>query len=216
MTSNYSFTQQLRRYFQSGQGDADALLSQVLPSLHRIAVRELKRERVPAPITPTELIQEVWIRNLSKAAWQIQDRQHFYAIASLAMRRVLVDLARKRMAQRRGGEEPLPLYEADLEKHVMPEAWQMVEIGILMDRLEGHDADAARIVDMHYFGGFTLQEISSTTMLSFRQVRLRWERGLRWLRTSLEAATGKPVLRDLSKNAKGVPARHDFSSREHA
>jgi RNA polymerase sigma factor (TIGR02999 family) len=216
MTSDHSLTQQLRHYFQGGQGDADALLSQVLPGLHRIAVRELKRERVAAPVTPTELIQEIWIRNLSKAAWQVQDRQHFYAIASLAMRRVLVDLARKRLAQRRGGEEPLPLYEADLDKHVMPDAWRIVEIGILMDRLAGHDADAARVVDMHYFGGFTLKEISETTMLSFRQVRLRWERGLGWLRTTLEAASAKPVLRDLSKGPKRLTVLHDLSSRAHA
>jgi RNA polymerase sigma factor (TIGR02999 family) len=208
MTTDHSFTQQLRNYFQGGQGNADLFLSQVLPSLHRIAVRELKRERVAVPVTPTELVQEIWIRNLSKAAWQIQDRQHFYAIASLAMRRVLVDLARKRLAQRRGGEEPLPLYEADLEKQAMPDAWRTVEIGILMDRLKGHDADAARVVDMHYFGGFTLKEISESTMLSFRQVRVRWERGLRWLRTSLEAASGKPVLRSLAKNAKSVPVVH--------
>jgi RNA polymerase sigma factor (TIGR02999 family) len=212
MTSDHSLTQQLQHYFQNGQGDADAILMQVLPGLHRIAVRELKKERVAVPVSPTELIQEIWIRNLSKAAWQVQNRDHFYAIASLAMRRVLVDLARKRLAQRRGGEEPLPLYEADLEKHVMPDAWRIVEIGILMERLEGHDADAARVVDMHYFGGFTLKEISETTTLSFRQVRLRWERGLRWLRTNLETATGKPVLRNLSKNAQRVPVLHDLSN----
>jgi RNA polymerase sigma factor (TIGR02999 family) len=212
MTSDHSLTQQLQNYFQNGQGDADAILMQVLPGLHRIAVRELKKERVAVPVSPTELIQEIWIRNLSKAAWQVQNRDHFYAIASLAMRRVLVDLARKRLAQRRGGEEPLRLYEADLEKHVMPDAWRIVEIGILMERLEGHDADAARVVDMHYFGGFTLKEISETTMLSFRQVRLRWERGLRWLRTNLETATGKPVLRNLSKNAQRVPVLHDLSN----
>jgi hypothetical protein len=68
------------------------------------------------------------------------------------------------------------------------------------------------VVDMHYFGGFTLKEISENTMLSFRQVRLRWERGLRWLRTNLETATGKPVLRNLSKNAQRVPVLHDLSN----
>lgn len=186
-TSDQSPTRQFQVFFQGDQADADMLLREVLPGLHRMAVRELKREHSVAPVSPTELIQEIWLRNLSKVSWEIRDRRHFYAIAGLAMRRVLVDLARKRLAQRRGGEEPLPLYEADLDRHTTSDGWRKVEIGILMDRLEDQDAEAARVVDMHYFGGFTLKEIAQNTRLSFHQVRSRWERGLRWLRIGLEA-----------------------------
>jgi RNA polymerase sigma factor (TIGR02999 family) len=192
-TSDHSLTQQLQSFFETGQGDADALLIKVLPALHHIAVRELRRERVPTAFSPMELVQEIWIRNLSKAAWQIQDRQHFYAIARLAMRRVLVDFARKRLAQRRGGEEPLPLDEADQQFHTVPDA-QRIEIGILMDRLKGHDADAARVVDMHYYGGFTLKEISEKTLLSLRQVRSRWERGVGWLKMRLKDTSTKSAF----------------------
>jgi RNA polymerase sigma factor (TIGR02999 family) len=154
--------------------------------LHEIAVRELNRERRVAPVSATELIQEIWLRNISKANWHIRDQGHFYAIASLAMRRVLVDLARSRLAQRRSGEEPLPSGGAALLRGATGDARQIVEIGILMERLEDEDSDAARIIDMHYFGGFTLKEISESTSLSFRQVRLRWERGVKWLKGSLK------------------------------
>ena len=58
---------------------------------------------------------------------------------------------------------------------------------ILMDRLESKDPDAARMVDIHYFSGFTLDEIASETGLSVKQVRLRWERGLKWLKNMLQA-----------------------------
>jgi DNA-directed RNA polymerase specialized sigma24 family protein len=58
---------------------------------------------------------------------------------------------------------------------------------ILMDRLESKDPDAARMVDIHYFSGFTLDEIASETGLSLKQVRLRWERGLNWLKNMLQA-----------------------------
>jgi RNA polymerase sigma factor (sigma-70 family) len=61
------------------------------------------------------------------------------------------------------------------------------EIGILMERLEAEDPDAARMVDMHYFSGFTLDEIAREMGLTRKQVRLRWERGMRWLRKTLQS-----------------------------
>jgi hypothetical protein len=63
-------------------------LREVLPKLHEIAVRELRRERYVTPLSPTELINAMWMRNLNKGGWKISSRQHFYAIAALAMRRV--------------------------------------------------------------------------------------------------------------------------------
>ena len=165
---------------------ADALLREVLPKLHEIAVRQLKRERYMAPLSKTELIHEVWLSNLSKGGWRIHDRGHFYALASLAMRRVLVDLARKRLAARRGGgDAPISLDEPEVTAGSIDDAEQIVEIGILMDRLEDKDPDAARMVDMHYFSGFTLEEIAQETGLTFRQVRSRWERGMKWLKRML-------------------------------
>jgi RNA polymerase sigma factor (TIGR02999 family) len=172
------------------QGDTtvtDTLLGEVLPKLHAIAIRELKRERYMAPLSKTELIHEVWISNLSKRGWQVRNRGHFYALASLAMRHILVDLARKRLAERRGGgESPISLDESGgILGTATEDAAQIVEIGILMVRLEASDPDAARIVDMHYFSGFTLEEISAETGLTFRQVRLRWEKGQKRLKRML-------------------------------
>lgn len=183
------------------QGDktlVESLLREVLPKLYEIAARELKRERYLAPVSKTELIQEVWVRNLSKGGWEVRNRGHFYALASLAMRRVLIDLARNRLAQRRGGSEAtLPLNEAAaVLRAPVREAQQIVEIGIAMERLEAHDPDAARIVDMHYIAGFTLDEIAKETGLSFRQVRSRWERGREWL---------KQTLRGKVKGAQSLP-----------
>jgi len=163
-------------------------LREVLPTLHQIAARELRRERYLSPLSPTELINEVWLRSLHKGGWQINSREHFYAIAALAMRRVLIDFARQRLAQRRGDGEKLQSLEqlpsVDLSsEHVQPsDAESIVQIGVLMERLERAMPDAARIVDMHYFTGFTLQEISDVTGLTFRQVRHLWEKGRDWLK----------------------------------
>jgi RNA polymerase sigma factor (TIGR02999 family) len=167
----------------------DALLDEVLPKLREIALRELKRERYFAPVSKTELISELWVRNLSRGGWQIRDQGHFYALASLAMRRVLIEMARKRLAVRRGNREAaLSLDESEpLIGTSATEATQIVEIGILMDKLDVKDPDAARMVDMHYFSGFTIEEIAKETGLTVKQVRSRWERGTKWLKRTLQS-----------------------------
>jgi RNA polymerase sigma-70 factor, ECF subfamily len=167
----------------------DSLLNEVLPKLREIAFRELKRERYMAPLSRTELVHEVWISALSRGVWNIRDRGHFYALVSLAMRRILVDMARKRLAQRRGGTETtLSLEEAGpLIGTFGQDAEKIVEIGILMERLEIKDPDAARMVDMQYFSGFTLEEIATETGLTMKQVRTRWERGMKRLKKALHA-----------------------------
>jgi RNA polymerase sigma factor (TIGR02999 family) len=189
MPVNISLTERLQLFMQGDSAVVEALLREVLPKLHQIALRELKRERYVAPLSKTELIHEVWLGSLSKGGWQIRDQGHFYALASLAMRRVLVDLARKRLALRRGaGETTLSLNESGSLLGTSPrDAQQIVEIGILMERLEAKYPDAARMVDMHYFSGFTLEEIAKETGLTARQVRSRWEKGLKWLKRMLQS-----------------------------
>ena len=118
MGSNPSLTKRLQLFMEGDTAVANALLHEVLPKLRGIALRELKRERYIAPLSKTELISELWVSNLSKGGWQIRDRGHFYALASMAMRRILVDMARKRLAVRRGGGEtalPLDGFEPLLE-----------------------------------------------------------------------------------------------------
>jgi len=195
MAGSISLTAQLQMFMQGDRAVTDALLREVLPRLHEIAVRELKRERFVAPLSKTELIHEVWLSSLSRGGWQIRDRGHFFALACLAMRRVLVDLARKRLAERRGGgETALSLDASGPLAAPLRDAAQIVEIGIAMERLETKDPEAARIVDMHYISGFTLEEIATETGLTFRQVRSRWERGRDTLKRMLRGQRSKSAL----------------------
>jgi RNA polymerase sigma factor (TIGR02999 family) len=184
---DFSLTRQLQNFSGGDRAIAETILRAVLPTLHQIAVRELRRERSHSPLSPTELINEAWLRSLRKGGWHVNSREHFYAIAALAMRRVLVDFARQRLAQRRGeGEtahsldEIVPFVRADT-----PDAESVVQIGILMEQLEIAIPEAARVVDMHYFAGFTLQEIAEVSGLTFRQVRHLWEKGRDWLKDRL-------------------------------
>ena len=98
MTSENSLTQRLRDFFGGDAAAADSVLREIRPKLREIAARELHQQRKPVPLSATELIHEIWLRNISKASWQIRDQGHFYAIASLAMRRVLIDAARRRLS----------------------------------------------------------------------------------------------------------------------
>lgn len=180
-------TEQLRRYSGTERDIAEAVLREVLPKLHQVAVVALRRERSFAPISPTELINEAWLRSLHKGQWQVNNRNHFYAIAAIAMRRVLIDLARSRLAASNGGGiAPLSLEEQASgvqSKQANPES--LVHLGTLMDKLDKNDPETARVVDMHYFAGFSVTEIAEITGWSERQVRSRWKKGQNWLKDRL-------------------------------
>jgi len=138
-------TAQLRRCSAGDREIAEAVLAEVLPELHKIAVQALRRERYMAPLDPTELINEVWIRNFSKGGWKVESRNHFFAIAAQAMRWVLVDNARHRLAQcRKDAQGAVSIDEVpgsvftsstDLE--------EIVRLGALMEKLEKYDRAAA-------------------------------------------------------------------------
>jgi RNA polymerase sigma factor (TIGR02999 family) len=180
-------TEQLRRYSAGDRDIAEAVLREVLPRLHQIAVRELNRERFMAPLDPTELIHEVWMKNIRKGGWKLESREHFYAIAGQAMRWVLVDFARSRLAQRRGDGQPTtPLdFAPAMADASTANLEATVQIGILMEKLAKANPAAARIVDLHYFAGFTLEEIAEITGLSARQARHQWKKGRDWLKLHL-------------------------------
>jgi len=179
-----SLTEQLRAFSSGDRKAAEAVLREILPKLHELAVRCVRKERYVAPVSPTELIHEVWLRHIHKGGWQIKDREHFYAIAGCAMRRVLVDLARSRLALKRGALEGGLFVDPSKAEAVAglgnPE--QIVEIGLLMERLGEAHPRSLPIVDMHYFAGFSFDEIAGITGLTPRQVRHLWNKGRDWLK----------------------------------
>jgi RNA polymerase sigma factor (TIGR02999 family) len=195
MDSPISLTEQLQAFSMGDREMAEAILRQTLPKLHQLAVRHLGNERYLAPVSPTELIHEVWIRNIQKGGWHVNSREHFYAISGRAMRRVLVDFARHRLALKRSG--PIvaaiknPTESRDLSDS--GSAAQIVEIGLLMEKLAKGRPEISEIVDLHYFAGFSLTEISEIKGLSLRQVRHRWEKGRDWLKDRI--TTGKDPAR---------------------
>jgi RNA polymerase sigma factor (TIGR02999 family) len=185
-----SLTERLNLFMQGDVAVAESLLQEILPTLHEIAARELRREYGAVPLTKTELIHELWLSNLRQSDWKVVNRGHFFALASRAMRRILVDEARKRLSLKRGRQHAsLPLDEDKpcLTPSVESDAERIVEIGMLVERLEAKHPDPARVIEMHYFGGFGFDEIAQATGLTLKQVRSRWNKGLRFLKRSLGA-----------------------------
>jgi len=192
MAGAASLTEQLQAISAGDRQAAEAVLREILPRLHQIAVRHLRSERYVAPVSPTELINEVWLRHIHKGGWQIRNREHFYAIAGCAMRRVLVDFARTRLALKRGAADPVVrLDDSASEPLDTQSAEQIVEIGLLMEKLGRTHPKSLHVVDLHYFAGFSFEEIAGITGLSPRQVRHLWDKGRDWLKDRMKPRKGR-------------------------
>lgn len=174
----------LLRAWQHGDSDArERLMTLVYDRVRAIAAQSLQRQS-GSTLTPTELAHEALVRLLgADAAWS--DRRHFFHVVAQATRQVLVDRARKRLAEKRGaGSEALPLSQAE---HVGVELEQeLVRVDEALSALGASDARQARIVELTYFGGFSREEVAQALDTSVSTV----DRDLRFARAWLKDALG--------------------------
>lgn len=137
----------------------------VLPLLEQIAERQLRGEREAITLEPRDLVHEAYLR-LSELAMPLNDTRHFVSMVSTAMRRVLVDHARRKQAAKRG-ERPQRITLLSREgDRLDQDAAQLLELDALLDDLARADPRKARILEMHYFGGLTRAEMAEATGLS--------------------------------------------------
>jgi len=176
-------TQQLRLYSGGDHHVADAILRAVMPKLRQIAAWKLADPRFSRSSTPTELIGETWVKRLHEGRWKVDNREHFFSLVGLAMEQVLVDMARKRIAQRRGnGAVHICIDEVSAGAQPRSaDAEQILAIRLLIEQLARLDPVNADIVRAHYIAGYGLEEIARESGLSLRQVRHRWEKSKLWL-----------------------------------
>lgn len=188
MRSATSVTEQLGLYSDGHKEVGDSMLREIFPRLRQIAAKRLSKEQHP-PFTPTELIGETWLTRLHRGGWRIESREHFFGIASRAMKRVLVDTARKRLTQIRGeGAAHVSFEEASPGQYPpVPSAEEVLAIGMLLEDLEKANPRAAFVVHLHYVVGFGLEEIAVETGLTLRQVRHLWKTGKVWLAIRLHS-----------------------------
>ncbi len=178
-------TQILRRW-QGGDEDA---VHEVVPLLYdellAIARRQLKRERPGHTLQTTALVHEAWMR-LAGTELPANDRAHFLALAAGSMRRVLVDHARRRKADKRGGDAAR--VELDDGLAISPEpSIDLVELNDALDRLAEVDPRKARIVELHYFGGLEQADIATVMEISLSTVEKDLRLARAWFRQQLSS-----------------------------
>jgi RNA polymerase sigma-70 factor, ECF subfamily len=166
---------------QSGDREAgEQAVELVYDELHRIAAGQMRGERDEGQLQTTALIHEAYMRLVGAGPMEIQNRGHFFAIASRQMRRVLVDAARSEHAQKRGGPElKLPLDEMRIAAGHRGE--DLLALDEALRELELVDPRAARVVELRYFGGYTDKEVVDTLGIALSTVRRDWEFARSWL-----------------------------------
>jgi RNA polymerase sigma factor (TIGR02999 family) len=168
---------------QMQQGNHQAgekAIALVYSELHRIAARELRAERPGHLLQTTALIHEAYTRLISSEGLEIHNRMHFFAVASQQMRRVLVDYARGRDAQKRGGGAVKVALD-EIQAGINPKKTDLVALDEALGVLERVDPRAAQVVELRFFGGYTDQEVSEVVGVSLATVRRDWEFARTWL-----------------------------------
>jgi RNA polymerase sigma-70 factor (ECF subfamily) len=174
-------------------GDRDAfdrMVPLVYTRMRQIARGQLARLGRGGSLQTTALVHEAYIQLVDETAVDWQDRSHFYAICARAMRRIVVDDARQRMARKRGGGESPGALPDDLAGEA-PQAELILAVDRAMDRLATFNARLSQIVECRVFAGLTDEETARALDTPLRTVQREWSRARAWLRTELDG-TGRP------------------------
>lgn len=176
-------TRLLRAARNGDRSALDRIVPYVYEELREIADRQIRRQRPGQTLRATDLVHESYLKLARGGAAGAGDREHFLAIASRAMRQVLVDRARRRLARKRGGGR----VETTLTESV--EALQVPPEDLLgLDHaLETLDPRQRRVVECRFFGGMEEQEIAAALDISIRTVRRDWVKARAWLNRELSA-----------------------------
>jgi RNA polymerase sigma factor (TIGR02999 family) len=178
-------TELLRRWNLGDRGAMDRLMPIVYDELRRLAAGYLKGERRDHTLQPTALVHEAYLRLVRQDRVEWQNRAHFFGIAARMMRRVLVDHARRRQAGKRdAGGFRLTVQVGDaLEVSRDPE---LLELDEALVRLERLDVDQARVVELRFFGGLTVEETATVLGISTATVKREWRTARAFLRQEMD------------------------------
>jgi RNA polymerase sigma-70 factor (ECF subfamily) len=163
------------------------LMPLVYDELRRLAASYIRRERPGQTLQATALVNEAYIRLISERAHNWQNRSHFLAIAALSMRQILVQRARRRNAAKRGGDpERITLDEQLLPAaHGGPGDLDVLALDTALDKLAALDERQAKVVELRYFGGLTVEETAEALAISPATVKRHWMLARAWLKREL-------------------------------
>jgi RNA polymerase sigma factor (TIGR02999 family) len=184
MAANAEITTLLAAVKRGDRTAESVLAEMVYGELHAIAGVQMRRERRNHTLQTTALVNEAYLRLVRDRAVDWQDRAHFFACASVVMRRILVDYARRRSAGKRPSAG-LQVELNDWQASEYPRIDSMLILDEALNRLAELDARQARIVEMRYFGGLTEDETAEVLGVSTRTVKRDWTSARAWLQVQL-------------------------------
>jgi RNA polymerase sigma factor (TIGR02999 family) len=175
----------LQRWNAGDGGAGDQVLRRFYDELRRVAAAQLAREHGARTVQATELVHEAWFRLCGEAAPSFANRRHFFGSAARAMREALIDAARRRGAEKRGsGMQPIQLDDILELPGARPDV-DLLALDQALRQLERLDAEQARIVELRYFLGLTLEQTAETLQLHPSAVQRKWESARAWLLRTL-------------------------------
>lgn len=176
---------------EASEGDAearDALWHRVYPELRKIAHRELERRRPGQTLQTTVLVHEAYLKLVDQTQTEWEDRIHFYALSATAMRHIVIDYARRKLTEKRGGDQKrIELNEGALIAEGRAETLLLLDKAL--SRLSTLNERLGRVVEYRFFGGMTEEEIAGLLRVSKRTVRRDWRKARAWLTAELSDAS---------------------------
>ncbi len=175
--------------WKNGDSSAgDELLPLVYDELHRAAARAMRGESEGHTLQPTALVNEVYLRLVDQSRAEWQNRLQFFGVASQVMRRVLVDHARARLSEKRGGGlRAISLDELRDAANPSGEV-EVLALHEALEKLALFDPEQARLVELRYFGGFTIEETAESLEVSPATVKREWTIARAWLHRELTSS----------------------------
>lgn len=175
---------------RAGDGPAREMLIEVVyKELHRIARGYLRKERSDHTLQPTALVNEAYVKLFHRAEISFDDRAHFFAAVSQAMRRILVDHARARVTARRGAGAQRVDWDTGIDVG-KDQRFELLDLDLALDALAQEKAPLASLIEMRYFGGMTAEESAEVLGRSVHMVRHELRLAHAWLRRELARQKG--------------------------
>lgn len=186
---NESLTSGLAALSRGDPGALSRVLPLVYAKLKEMAEERMRRERSGHTLQPTALVHEVFLK-ISEGRAPLQNEAHFFAVAARAMRQVLIDHARTRGREKRGGDRTrVRIDDADGNSTPLKNEIDVIDLHEAMEKLMQHDELAAKIVEMRFFGGMEVEAIALVLGISDRTVRRHWVYAKAWLSREMAGST---------------------------
>lgn len=176
-----NITRMLKDWSGGNRDALDKLLPFVYDELHRQASRYLHRERHDHTLQTTALINEAYMKLIDQSEVEWQNRAHFFAIAAQTMRRILVDYARTRKREKRGGDDVKLQLDDAMNVSAKEKSIDLVALDEALNRLAEFDERQAKVVELRYFSGMTEEETAEVLNISTATVRRDWNMAKAWL-----------------------------------